>query len=166
MYKHYIRLEGQFIVKAFSDVFVTPEAGDICINENANRHFNYQGKTNPDILDGNGFSKYKYVGDSIVPATPGEQSGYADFIAAEARASDIVDAQATSGVRGLTIEQAIAYINNSLNTSDLDATGVAIDNATDLATLRTAIKASIVELRALVVKEKEVLLKMVPYLLG
>jgi len=40
-YKHYVRLNEQgSIIKRFSDAFEQPQTGDICIAENAGRHYN------------------------------------------------------------------------------------------------------------------------------
>lgn len=40
-YKHYIRLNEQdIIVKRFSDAFEQPQSNDICVAENAGRHYN------------------------------------------------------------------------------------------------------------------------------
>ena len=83
MAKHYIRLDGELIIKGFSDDFEQPEEGDICIVENGGRQFQLFGKTNPSVLDQDGFSLYKYIEESelIKKATPNEQPGYTAFIA-------------------------------------------------------------------------------------
>jgi enolase len=52
--RHYIRLDGNLIVKAFSDAFEQPEEGDICVNENGGRHFNL------DLYREDGLPRYKY----------------------------------------------------------------------------------------------------------
>jgi len=80
MTKHYIRLDGEFITKGFTDAFEQPKEGDICINENGQRHFELFEKTNPSIMDSDGFSLYKYVNDKIIPATQEEQPQYIEII--------------------------------------------------------------------------------------
>jgi len=69
---HYIRLSGIFITKVFSDAFEEVETGDICINEEGQRHFEYNGVTNPTIMDGI-YCIYKYTNNEIVPCTKEEQ---------------------------------------------------------------------------------------------
>lgn len=81
------------------------------------------------------------------------------------RITDIKTAQENAGIKELTVDQATTYITNLLDTTALDATGVDIDNATDLTTAKAAFKSSIIELRKLVINEREILLKMIPYLL-
>lgn len=59
--KHYIRLDvNKCIVKGFSDAFEQPEDGDICINQEGNRHFELLGQVNPNLFDGYGCPEYKY----------------------------------------------------------------------------------------------------------
>jgi len=59
MNKHYIRLDGIFIVKSFSDAFETPLETDIFI-EDGGRHYNL------DLLRKDGLSKYKYINNEMV----------------------------------------------------------------------------------------------------
>ncbi len=88
------------------------------------------------------------------------------FIAAELRRSQIADAKADSGLADITVAEAQAYINEKLDTTDLDATGAAVNAATTVPALKSATLASLVEMRNIIIKEREVLLKMVPYLLN
>jgi len=40
-YRHYIRLnEDGLIIKRFSDAFDNPQEGDICVKDDADRHYN------------------------------------------------------------------------------------------------------------------------------
>ena len=77
----------------------------------------------------------------------------------------IIAARATSGLREVTVPQALAYIQGKMDTTALDATGAAIDSATTVAQLRVATKAALIELRKLHKNTEEVFEKMVPYLL-
>lgn len=61
MYKHYIRAnEAGIIIHGFSDAFEQPQDGDICINEDAGRHFTLQ------LVDYLGFCKYKFVNGQLI----------------------------------------------------------------------------------------------------
>lgn len=68
--KHYIRLEGNKIIKGFSDVFEQPQDGDICIGEGG-RHFELNGQCNPPLADG-GVYLYKYENGEIIALTQEE----------------------------------------------------------------------------------------------
>jgi len=59
MNKHYIELDGIFIIKSFSDAFETPLETDIFI-EDGGRHYNL------DLLRKDGLSKYKYINNEMV----------------------------------------------------------------------------------------------------
>ena len=75
--KHYITVQDIFIIKGFSDAFEQPTDTDICINEYAQRHFELNNKTNPQLKDDDGFALYKYVDGEVLSATQEEQSQYA-----------------------------------------------------------------------------------------
>ncbi|MGN6715300.1 hypothetical protein [Anaerocolumna jejuensis] len=63
--KHFIRLDANScIIKGFSDAFEQPEDGDICINQEGNRHFELSGQVNPSLFDGYGCLEYKYAPDT------------------------------------------------------------------------------------------------------
>jgi len=96
-------------------------------------------------------AKTQFEVDAILTAREDEQN--TRLLRLEA----IQAARIISNLDSVTIEQATAYILAQLDTTALDATGAAI---TDPATL-----ASLVEMRNLIVKNRKVLLKMVPYLL-
>jgi len=55
-YQHYIRInETGTIVHGFSSAFEQPQEGDICINEDAPRHFSQT------LIDNRGIYLFKYV---------------------------------------------------------------------------------------------------------
>ncbi len=64
--KHYIRLQGNTIVAAFSDAFQQPEKDDICVNEKGTRHFNL------DLFTEDTYYKLKWDGEKIVEKTKDE----------------------------------------------------------------------------------------------
>ena len=70
--KHYIRLDGIKIIKGFSDAFEQPQTGDICINENGDRHFMLNDNINPALTDEQGIAKYKYEKGKISARTKTE----------------------------------------------------------------------------------------------
>ena len=84
--KHYIRLDGNFIIKGFSDAFEQPIEGDILLTDQGGRHFVLDGKTNPSLFDEDGFSLYKYVAGEVVDAYPEEQPQYETVLSTKARA--------------------------------------------------------------------------------
>jgi len=58
--KHYIRAnENKHIVHGFSTVFEQPLETDICINEDADRHFELLDEVNPPLKDKNGIFRFK-----------------------------------------------------------------------------------------------------------
>jgi len=61
--KHYIRLNGIFIIKAFSTAFEQPIDGDICVNEDGGRHYNLN------IYNANGLPNLKYINGEILETT-------------------------------------------------------------------------------------------------
>ena len=59
--KHYIRInEDNEVIKGFSDAFEDPLVTDICINEDAGRHFKLKGKVNPPLTGDSGQPLYYY----------------------------------------------------------------------------------------------------------
>ena len=66
MYNHYIRLQDNKIVKGFSTAFEQPLKDDILIAEDAQRHFELNGQTNPPLTDEQGITKYKYVDGQVM----------------------------------------------------------------------------------------------------
>lgn len=62
---HYIRLDGDKIIKGFSDLFEQPEASDILIAEDAGRHFELFEQTNPSLFE-EGIAKYAYIEGEVV----------------------------------------------------------------------------------------------------
>ena len=113
-------------------------------------------------------SWYRIVGGVVELRSNWQDIKDAEVIARavkDARKSAITAAQTASGIRDITVEQAEAYIEGRLDTTDLDATGAAINQATNLAEAKSAIIASLIELRNLHRNTEEVLKKMVPYLL-
>ena len=66
MYNHYIRLDGNKIIKGFSSAFEQPLKDDILIAEDAQRHFELNGQTNPPLTDEQGITKYKYVDGQVM----------------------------------------------------------------------------------------------------
>jgi hypothetical protein len=59
MAKHYIRLDGVFIIRAFSTAFEPSQEGDVCVNEYGGRHFNLS------LVDERGLPKLKYIDGEI-----------------------------------------------------------------------------------------------------
>lgn len=71
--RHYIRAdEYHNIIKGFSDAFEQPQAGDICIVEEAGRHFELLGEINPSLMGMDGVYLYHYTGDEVRAKTPEE----------------------------------------------------------------------------------------------
>ena len=70
--KHYIRLDGTKVVKGFSDAFEQPKTGDICINENGDRHFMIGDAINPSINNEQGIPIYKYDKGKVIARTATE----------------------------------------------------------------------------------------------
>ena len=103
------------------------------------------------------------VDDPYYGMTPGEQA-IAEL--AQQRLDDIATARTQSGLKDITPEAATTYIETQLDTTDLDATVGPLRAASDLASAKAAVEDSLVEMRKLVIAQREVLLKMVPYLLG
>lgn len=67
MPKHYIRIDDQSrIIRGFSTDFEQPEESDICINEDAGRHFEINGIINPSLSDGNSVCLFKYENNQVV----------------------------------------------------------------------------------------------------
>lgn len=64
--KHYIRLQGDTIISAFSDAFQQPLKDDICINEKGDRHFNLE------LINDDGLYRLKWDGKQIVEKTTDE----------------------------------------------------------------------------------------------
>lgn len=77
-YKHYIRVNAQdVVIHCFSDAFEKPGTDDICINEQAGRHFELFGQVNPLITTAEGVPMYKWDGEQVVERT--EQEIQADI---------------------------------------------------------------------------------------
>ncbi len=65
--KQYIRVdENKNITYGFSDAFEQPQENDICINEQAERHFELLGNTNPSLMNFEGVYLYKYENGNII----------------------------------------------------------------------------------------------------
>jgi hypothetical protein len=66
-YKHYARVdENNIVIQGFSDAFESPLDTDICIDEDAQRHFQLQ------LKNANGESIYKYANGKLVDRTADE----------------------------------------------------------------------------------------------
>lgn len=72
MYSHYIRLDGNKIIKGFSTAFEEPVEGDILIAEDAQRHFELSGQTNPPLTDDDGIPLYKHEKGKVISRTKTE----------------------------------------------------------------------------------------------
>lgn len=70
--KHYIRLDGIKIIKGFSDAFEQPKTGDICINEDGDRHFMINDAINPAVNNEQGIPLYKYDKGKVIARTATE----------------------------------------------------------------------------------------------
>ena len=67
MNKHYIRVDlNNNIIQGFSDAFENPQEGDICINENGERHFELLGVINPSLITTDGVYFYQYIDGNVV----------------------------------------------------------------------------------------------------
>jgi len=75
MSKHYIRLDGEKIIWAFSDAFEKPIEGDICINEEGGRHYNLQ------IFDDFGRYNYELAYGEVVGRSDEEKDKDPEYIA-------------------------------------------------------------------------------------
>ncbi len=70
MVKHYIRInQDENIIHNFSSDFEKNRTGDICILENAPRHFHLE----KGLFDTNGKYNYKYMNKKIVERTENEK---------------------------------------------------------------------------------------------
>ena len=63
MTKHYIRLDGIYVIKSFSTDFEQPLKTDICVNEDGSRHFSL------DTHNMQCLPNYKYVDGEILSTT-------------------------------------------------------------------------------------------------
>ena len=70
-YKHYIRIDDESrVIHGFSDAFEQSQSGDICILENAPRHFH---ESFPEPLQNDeGILLFKWDGDEVVERTEQE----------------------------------------------------------------------------------------------
>ncbi|WP_163854653.1 hypothetical protein [Paenibacillus elgii] len=66
-YKHYVRIDAAgLIIHGFSTAFETPEPTDICIDENAGRHFTL------DLRNDRGQFRYRYEKGAIAERNQSE----------------------------------------------------------------------------------------------
>ena len=72
MYNHYIRLDGNKIIKGFSTAFEQPTKDDILVAEDAQRHFELNGQTNPPLQNDEGIPLYKHEKGKVVSRTKTE----------------------------------------------------------------------------------------------
>ena len=114
MAKHYIRLKDGFIIKGLSDAFTTPIQGDICINPEGQRHFEYNGVTNKTLLDSKGFCRYKYSDGQITPATREEQEGHTKYYNRQQEELRKKDYNNNGEFSNLTMDAAAAYIDKEV----------------------------------------------------
>ena len=70
--KHYIRLDGDKIIKGFSDAFESAGKDDVLLTENGGRHFALNGQENPPLQNEQGIPLYKYVEGKVVARTKTE----------------------------------------------------------------------------------------------
>ncbi len=70
--KHYIRLDGDKIIKGFSSAFEQPQKDDVLIAENAGRHFELNGQVNPPLTQDEGIPLYKYSKGKVSSRTKAE----------------------------------------------------------------------------------------------
>ena len=99
---HYIVVENGFITDGFSDAFRQPQGNEIRIKENAGRQFEFNGITNPQLKDFDGYSLYKFFQNEILEATKEEQPQYAAVETQKAREAFKIDR--TSAVEKITVE--------------------------------------------------------------
>lgn len=75
MAKHYVVInESGVIQRGFSDDFETPSAGDICICESGERHFEINNVVNPSMRDKNGSPLYKLMNGEIIERSEDERA--------------------------------------------------------------------------------------------
>jgi len=68
MTKHYIRKnENGDVIHGFSDKFEKPIQGDLCINENASRHFPMQELFPKGVKTEEGYPQYKWDDKKMIP---------------------------------------------------------------------------------------------------
>jgi hypothetical protein len=68
MNKHYERIDEKgYVIKGFSDAFEQPIQGDICVNEQGDRHYN------PVLYDEKGCHRFKYVVSERINITEQER---------------------------------------------------------------------------------------------
>ena len=72
MYNHYIRVTDDKIIKGFSSAFEQPLKNDILIAEDAQRHFELNGQTNPPLTDDDGIPLYKHEKGKVISRTKTE----------------------------------------------------------------------------------------------
>ena len=77
MAKHYIRLDGQFLIKTFTTDFEQPIDGDICVNEDGDRHFNLN------LYTIDGFPALKWLNSEIIPTTNEDLQALRDAVVVE-----------------------------------------------------------------------------------
>ena len=113
---------------------------------------------------------YKIYNEELVPRDASEVAQILSDQAAEQQAridrlEGIIAAQEASDLKEITIEQATTYIENKLDLTDLDATAPDVQSATTIAALRTALWASLVEVRKLIINIEAIEKAEVPYIL-
>jgi hypothetical protein len=83
--KHYIRLDGIFVIKTFSTAFEQPQDGDVCVNENGSRHFNLN------VFDSRGLPKLKYIDGEILETNEVDLVGKIEELEASLPNSNVTD---------------------------------------------------------------------------
>lgn len=67
MNKHYIVVDDHNrVIRGYSDAFEQPESNDICIADDAGRHFELFGEINPQLTTVEGVPLFKWDGDQVV----------------------------------------------------------------------------------------------------
>lgn len=66
-HKHYIRLDAdKKIIRGFSDAFEQPKKGDICINEQGDRHFELDSEINPVLITNESIPLYEWKSGKVI----------------------------------------------------------------------------------------------------
>lgn len=66
-FRHYIKIDDRNrVLHGYSDAFEQPESNDICIADDAGRHFELFGEINPQLTTVEGVPLYKWDSDQVV----------------------------------------------------------------------------------------------------
>lgn len=111
-HKHYIRVrEDNTIIHIFSNAFEQPEGGDICVNEDGDRHFHQI--NGEELFDKKGFFQFKYEEEQIKKKSVTEINQSAEYVLAES-AKLLADLMATDVGMARVTEDLFEFVVNSV----------------------------------------------------